>query len=204
MILQNPAFGVSIIQNSNLSDGTNGWFPLGNCTLSVATGSPHILPPMARDSLGPHEPLSGRCIFVTKRTQTWMGPAQIITDKLKLFLTYQVSAWVKIGSGATGPQNVNVALGVDSQWVNGGQVEINDDRWHEIGGSFRIEKQPSKVMVYVQGPAPGVDLMVAGLQIFPVDREARFKYLRTQTDKVTASYGFCGVWLIINLDKILD
>lgn len=139
---------------------------------------------MARDSLGPHQPLSGRYIHITNRTQNWMGPAQMISDKIKLFLTYQVSAWVRIGSGATGPQNVNVALGVDGQWVNGGQVEISDDRWHEIGGSFRIEKQPAKVMVYVQGPQPGVDLMVAGLQIFPVDRRARFKHLRNQADKV--------------------
>ncbi|RDX97676.1 rsgI6, partial [Mucuna pruriens] len=178
------AFGVNIIENSNLSNGTNGWFPLGNCNLSVGTGSPRIIPPMARDSLGPHESLSGRCILVTNRTQTWMGPAQMITDKVKLFLTYQVSAWVRIGSGSTGPQNVNVALAVDNQWVNGGQVEIAHDRWHEIGGSFRIEKQPSKVMVYIQGPASGVDFMLAGLQIFPVDRHARFKYLRRQTDKI--------------------
>ncbi|XVF64260.1 hypothetical protein PTKIN_Ptkin09bG0154100 [Pterospermum kingtungense] len=183
-VIENPDFGVNIITNSQLSDGTNGWFPLGNCNLSVASGSPRILPPMARASLGVYEPLSGRYIFVKNRTQTWMGPAQMITDKLKLFLTYQVSAWVRIGSGASGPQNVNVALGVDNQWVNGGQVEINDDRWHEIGGSFRIEKQPSKVMVYIQGPAAGVDLMVAGLQIFPVDREARFKYLRKQADQI--------------------
>lgn len=182
--IENPAFGVNIIENSNLSNSTNGWFPLGNCTLSVGTGSPHILPPMARDSLGVHEPLSGRYILVTKRTQTWMGPAQMIGDKLKLFLTYQVSAWVRIGSGATGPQNVNIALGVDNQWVNGGQAEVGDNRWHEVGGSFRIEKQPSKVMVYVQGPASGVDLMVAGLQIFPVDRQARFRYLKRQTEKI--------------------
>ncbi|KAJ8762432.1 hypothetical protein K2173_007871 [Erythroxylum novogranatense] len=183
-VIEDPAYGVNIIQNSNLNDGTNGWFPLGNCSLSVATGSPHVLPPVARESLGPHEPLSGRCILVTKRTQTWMGPAQLITDKVKLFLTYQVSAWVKIGSGSTGPQNVNVALGVDSQWVNGGQVEINDGRWHEIVGSFRIEKQPSRVMVYVQGPATGVDIMLAGLQIFAVNREARFRHLRREIDKI--------------------
>ncbi|KAG7943426.1 hypothetical protein I3843_15G038100 [Carya illinoinensis] len=184
-VIEDPAFGVNIIENSNLTDSsTNGWFPLGNCTLSVGTGSPHVLPPMARDSLGVHEPLSGRYILVTKRTQNWMGPAQMITDKLKLFLTYQVSAWVRIGSVASGQQNVNVALGVDNQWVNGGQVDANGDRWYEIGGSFRIEKQPSKVMVYIQGPAPGVDLMVAGLQIFPVDRQARFRYLRKQIDMV--------------------
>ncbi|XP_073296491.1 endo-1,4-beta-xylanase 1 isoform X1 [Primulina huaijiensis] len=183
-VIENAAFGVNIIVNSNLSDSSNGWFPLGNCTLSVGNGSPHILPPMARDSLGAHEPLSGRYILVTNRTQTWMGPAQMITDNLKLYLTYQVSAWVRIRSGVTKPQNVNVALGVDSQWVNGGQVEIGDDKWHEIGGSFRIEKQPAKVMVYVQGPDAGVDLMVAGLQIFPVDRHMRFKRLQTLTDKI--------------------
>ncbi|KAG5045028.1 hypothetical protein AAZX31_06G046400 [Glycine max] len=181
---EGAAFGVNIIENSNLANGTNGWFPLGNCTLSVGTGSPRIIPPMARDSLGPHESLSGRYVLVTNRTQTWMGPAQMITEKLKLFLTYQVSAWVRIGNGSSGPQNVNVALSVDNQWVNGGQVEVADDRWHEIGGSFRIEKQPSKVMVYIQGPASGVDLMLAGLQIFAVDRHARFKYLRRQTDKI--------------------
>ncbi|XP_073146128.1 endo-1,4-beta-xylanase 1-like isoform X2 [Henckelia pumila] len=183
-VIENVAYGINIIVNSSLSDSTNGWFPLGNCTLSVGNGSPHILPPMARDSLGANEPLSGRYILVTNRTQTWMGPAQMITDKLKLYVTYQVSAWIRMGAGVTGPQNVNVALGVDSQWVNGGQVEISDDRWHEIGGSFRIEKRPDKVMVYVQGPDAGIDLMVAGLQIFPVDRHMRFKHLKILTDKI--------------------
>ncbi|KAF3787857.1 Endo-1-4-beta-xylanase A [Nymphaea thermarum] len=183
-VLENPAYGVNIIENSNLSNGLNGWFPLGPCTLAVSTGSPHLLPPMARESLGAHEPLTGSYILVTNRTQNWMGPAQMISDKVKLFLTYQVSAWVHVGSMANGPQNVNVALGVDNQWVNGGQVEVSEDRWFEIGGSFRIEKQPTKIMVYIQGPAPGVDLMVAGLQIFPVDRQARFKHLKKQIDKV--------------------
>ncbi|XP_010414736.1 PREDICTED: uncharacterized protein LOC104700841 isoform X2 [Camelina sativa] len=71
--IENPAYGENIVTNSHLSDNTtNGWFPLGNCTLSVAEGSPRILPPMARDSLGSHVPLSGRYILVTNRTQTWM------------------------------------------------------------------------------------------------------------------------------------
>ncbi|KAH9625968.1 hypothetical protein KSS87_022368, partial [Heliosperma pusillum] len=183
-VIQNPAFGVNIIQNSELSNGTNSWFPLGNCTLSVASGSPHMLPPMAKDSLGPHEPLNGRYILTTNRTQNWMGPAQIITDKVQLFLTYQVSAWVKVGSTTSGPQNVNVAVSVDGQWVNGGELEVDDDRWHEIGGSFRVEKQPTKVMVYIQGPGSGVDLMLGNLQIFAVDRQARFKSLRKQIDKI--------------------
>ncbi|KAI3685921.1 hypothetical protein L1987_79590 [Smallanthus sonchifolius] len=177
-LFQNADFGVNIITNSDLRHGTKGWFPLGNCVLNVAaSGSPPA-------ALGSHHP--GLSIHATNRTHTWMGPAQLITDKVKLFLTYQVSAWVRLVPGATGsPQNVNVALGVDDQWLNGGQVEINDDRWHEICGSFRIEKQPAgKVMVYVQGPAPGISFMVAGFQIFAVDRQARFRQLKHQTDKI--------------------
>ncbi|KAL3833745.1 hypothetical protein ACJIZ3_008481 [Penstemon smallii] len=151
----------------NLSDDTDGWFPKGNCTLTVVgNGSPRVLPSMVRDYLGPHEPLSGRYILVTNRTQTRMGPSQMITHKLKPYLTYQVSAWVRIGNGAIRSQNINVVLDVDVQPINGGQVDINDSKWHEISGSFRIENQPTKAMVYVQGPDIGVDFMVSELQIF--------------------------------------
>ncbi|XP_076899552.1 endo-1,4-beta-xylanase 1-like [Bidens hawaiensis] len=171
-LIQNADFGVNIIANSDLRSGTKGWFPLGNCGLSVA-------------ARGSHELLSGHCIHATNRAHTWMGPAQLITDKVKLFVTYQVSAWVRLVPGATGsPQNVNVALGVDGQWLNAGQVEINDDRWHEICWSFRIEKPAGKVMVYVQGPAPEISFMVARFQIFAVDRHARFRHLQYQTDKI--------------------
>ncbi|CAH9128661.1 unnamed protein product [Cuscuta epithymum] len=184
-VIENVDFGINIITNTNLNNDTNGWFPLGNCTLTVAIGSPLIIPPAARDSLGAHPQLSGRYLLVGNRTETWMGPAQIITHKVKAYLTYQVSAWVRIGKAASGAQSVNVALDVDGQWVNRGQVEIDDDnKWHEICGSFRIEKEAAKVKVCVQGPAPGVNLMVAALQIFRVDRKARYDHLRGETDKI--------------------
>ncbi|KAJ4788069.1 Glycosyl hydrolase family 10 protein / carbohydrate-binding domain-containing protein isoform 1 [Rhynchospora pubera] len=180
----NITYGENIVQNSDLADGLNNWYSLGNCNITVANGSPRIVPPMVKESLGSQEPLSGKYILVTSRTQTWMGPAQTITDKINLHVTYQVSGWVRIGSAKNGPQIINAAIGVDTQWVNGGQVQVTDERWYEIGGSFRVEQLPSKVMVYVQGPAAGVDLMVAGLQIFPVDRKARFKHLKNLADKV--------------------
>ena len=182
--LQNVIYGENIIKNSKLNVGLDEWFPLGPCSLNVKDGSPLILPSMARGSLGPRQSLSGRYILASERTQSWMGPSQIITDRIILNVTYQISAWVRVGYSGNGSQNVNIALGVDGVYVNGGQVEVNDSRWHEIAGSVRIEDKASTVMVYVQGPAPGVDLMVAGLQIFPVDRKARFRVLKEQTDKV--------------------
>ncbi|BAF12790.1 endo-1,4-beta-xylanase 1 [Oryza sativa Japonica Group] len=194
---KNLEYGANILQNSDLDDGVNGWFGLGSCALSVHGGAPRVLPPMARQSLSPldgddgdgDEPLNGKHIHVTNRAQTWMGPAQVITDRVTPYATYQVSAWVRVGGqqAAGKPQNINVAVAVDSQWLNGGQVMALDERWYEIGGSFRVESSstpPSRVMLYVQGPDPGVDLMVAGLRVFPVDRKARAKHLRKLTDKV--------------------
>uniref|UniRef100_A0A1J3DLZ9 Endo-1,4-beta-xylanase A n=1 Tax=Noccaea caerulescens TaxID=107243 RepID=A0A1J3DLZ9_NOCCA len=186
--IESHAFGMNIVSNSHLSDGTvEGWSHLGDdCHLRVGEGSPRILPPLARDALRTtHEYLSGRYVLATNRSETWMGPYQKITDKVKLFVTYQVSAWVKINSrGVTSPQDVNIALSVDNDWVNGGTVEVDDGDWHEVVGSFRIEKQAKEVMLYVQGPSPGVDLMVSGLQIFAVDRKARLSYLRGQAHVV--------------------
>ncbi|KAK4477803.1 hypothetical protein RD792_017065 [Penstemon davidsonii] len=43
---------------------------------------------------------------------------------------------------------------------------------------------PLGIIVLEKGPDAGVDLMVAGLQIFPVDREEIFRHLKKQTDKV--------------------
>jgi Carbohydrate binding domain len=182
--LQNVVYGVNVLQNDNLTDGLNTWSTLGNCTMTAVDGSPLFVPTMARESLGIHEALDGKCILVTNRTQAWMGPQQTITDKISPYVTYQVSGWVRVGSAKNGPHVINVIFNVDTQWINGGQVQVSDERWYEIGSSFRVEQQPSKVAVSVQGPAAGVDLMVAGLKIFPVDRKSRFKQLKHQTDKV--------------------
>ncbi|MQM14991.1 hypothetical protein Taro_047925 [Colocasia esculenta] len=182
--MQNVFYGDNIVENSNLTKEFNSWHPMGPCTLMVGTGSPHLLPSAAKESLKYHMLLSGHYIQATNRTETWMGPAQNVTDRIKLHLTYQVSAWARIGTRANGPQTINIALDVDSRWVNVSQIEVNDGGWHELAGSFRLEKQPTKVIVYVQGPSSGVDLMIAGLQIFPVDRITRFKHLKRQTDKV--------------------
>jgi hypothetical protein len=41
-----------------------------------------------------------------------------------------------------------------------GQVDDDGDQWYEIKAAFKLEKQPSKVTAYVQGPPAGVDLRV--------------------------------------------
>ncbi|WOK97820.1 hypothetical protein Cni_G06528 [Canna indica] len=173
----------SVIRNSSFNNGLNWWSPLGSCKLNICTDLQESSP-SGNGALCHIQPLSRHHILTTNRQETWMGPSQIITDRIKLYVTYQVSAWVRIGSGTSGPHNVNVALGVDNQWINGGQVEASDDKWYKIRGSFRIEKKPSKVIVYVQGPPPGVDLLLSEMQILPVNRKARYKILKEKADKL--------------------
>lgn len=48
---------------------------------------------------------------------------------------------------------MTATLRIDNkEWVDVGQVEVNGDKWHEIVGSFRIERKPAEVVVYVHGP----------------------------------------------------
>lgn len=183
-IIEDPKFGVNIVKNFDFSSDLSFWKPLGSCSLHLGTGAPLILPPAARQSLGVHLPVTGHYIAAMNRKYIWEGPSQNITDEIIPYVPYQVSAWVRIGPGGSGPQKVNVALGVDNQWVNGGEVEGDPDLWKEVAGSFRFEKKPQNVLLYVQGPPAGIDLMVANLQIFAVDRTARFPMLKAQTEKI--------------------
>ncbi|CAM6086771.1 unnamed protein product [Calypogeia fissa] len=188
--LKDPRFGANIIDNTNFEGGLGAWYPMGNCRLTITSGSPVMLGANAARSFtgSPPPGLHGRYVYASNRTQVWEGPGQTITEKLQLFNTYQVTAWVAtaLPSGSHGvltPQRVNVALGVDGAWVQGGEVYAGTD-WTEVSGSIRLEKNPEKVIVYFQGPAPGIDMKVAGLHIFAVDRLARVPYLKEKTDQV--------------------
>ena len=182
--LQNPQYGVNIVENSGFLNGLNGWDCLGPCIIELHSGAPLILPPVARESLGISQPVSGIYIVAKSRTCYWEGPSQKITGKVQPFVTYQVSAWVRISENTVGPQLVNVALGCDGEWVSGGEVEADSFCWKEIVGSFRFETEPKDVLLYVQGPSANVDLMVANLMIFAVDRAARFEMLKSRTENV--------------------
>jgi hypothetical protein len=56
-----------------------------------------------------------------------------------------------------------------------GQVDDDGDQWYEIKAAFKLEKQPSKVIAYVQGPPAGVDLRVMDFYIYVVGENRQGK-----------------------------
>ncbi|CAM6120638.1 unnamed protein product [Calypogeia fissa] len=189
-VLDETKLGLNVVANSNLMDGLSYWYSMGSCSLNILNGGPRFVSTTAQNSFVDSRalpPLSGKYIYSSRRTEIWEGPAQDITDQIQLYQCYQVFAWVAttlpLGSlNSSAPQKVNVALDVDGEWVNGGEI-LAGSEWTEVSGSFRLEKRFKKVVVYIQGPALGVDVKLSGLQIFAVDRLARVPLLQQQADK---------------------
>ncbi|CAI7789267.1 unnamed protein product [Closterium sp. NIES-53] len=188
---------------------------------------------------------TGAYLEVTGRTATWHGPAQDIPaanhspesstaraddsaddGPIRLFVTYAVSAWVRVGrgrqhkergqgeqkflslfaikekrgeeggaeeteekeaegtEGRVGSHQVNIALGVDGGWVNAGSVEASGKEWVQCWGSFRLEKPYRQAVLYVQGPPPGVSILLADVRVVPVEWQERVPWLRGQADRL--------------------
>lgn len=54
-------------------------------------------------------------------------------------------------------------------------MDADGDQWYEIKAAFKLEKQPSKVTAYVQGPPAGVDLRVMDFYIYAVEENRQGK-----------------------------
>ncbi|GJP36368.1 hypothetical protein CLOM_g20880 [Closterium sp. NIES-68] len=201
---------------------------------------PASMPASSTPLAGP----TGAYLEVTGRTATWHGPAQDMAaanhnplsntaatastcsdgvadgGPIRLFVTYAVSAWVRVGrdrrqkmlkgtlslygrkeegecvggetgakervgvEGRVGSHEVNIALGVDGGWVNAGSVEASGKEWVRCWGSFRLEKQYQQAVLYVQGPPPGVSILLADMRVVPVEWRERVPWLRLQADRV--------------------
>ncbi|CAI5484769.1 unnamed protein product [Closterium sp. Yama58-4] len=120
-------------------------------------------------------------------------------EPIRLFVTYAVSAWVRGeeggaeeteekdaqgGEGRVGSHAVNIALGVDGEWANAGSVEASGKEWVRCWGSFRLEKPYGRAVLYVQGPPPGVSILLADVRVVPVDWRERVPWLREQADRL--------------------
>jgi glucuronoarabinoxylan endo-1,4-beta-xylanase len=104
---------------------TNGWFGFGMPTLTVETAQVHS---------------GSYACLVTNRTATYMGAAQSFTSVLQSGQTYNVSAWVRLVSGASQTVYLTFAKtdGNPTSYAQAAAGTATANGWTQISGQYTL------------------------------------------------------------------
>ena len=146
----------NLVSNPDFELGVAPWSAAFGGTLSVSVEQAHS---------GTH---AGK---VSNRTQAYQGAHYDLTNVVTPGAQYTVSAWGRIGNGATSTAPLKLTslfkcMGLADQYVTLRQVSAaSDEVWTELkGGILAVPGSDAcdivQVLVYVEGPPPGYDLYV--------------------------------------------
>ena len=146
----------NLVSNADFELGVAPWSAAFGGTLSLSVEQAHS---------GTH---SGK---LTNRTQSYQGAHYDLTSVVTPGAQYAVSAWGRIGNGATSTAPLKLTalfkcMGLSDQYLTLRQVSAaSDAAWSELkGGTFTVPGSDAcdivQVLVYVEGPPPGYDLYV--------------------------------------------
>jgi GH35 family endo-1,4-beta-xylanase len=136
----------SLIANGDFESGTtSGWFGFGSPTVSATTAQAHA---------------GHWSALATNRTATFMGPGTDITA-LVTPGAYQASAFVRIAGTPTSDMFMTAKItctGAADQFQRIGTASASDAAWTQLTGTLTVPTCPlSGLIVYFEGPAPGID-----------------------------------------------
>lgn len=148
--------GANIVLNGDFEAGAANWETLGG-TLSIA------------DGLGQGGSFGAR---VSDRTEIWMGPSQPLVGRFAGMTSWVFRSQVRVSSGTqrvgqvlrVGAQDDAEYLGVRSTSATTEFTTLSSIYTVSDGGL------PPEVLMYLEGPEPGVDLFVDDVVVAPVTR----------------------------------
>lgn len=128
-------------------------------------------------------PRSGAwCLVASARTEAWMGPSLVLTDRVTPGALYDVSLWVRVGSAASPvsmtlkflcrERNDDVST---SQFSPVAAPAIATNVWSQLTGSLQIPvceapKVLQDLRLIVEGPPADVDVYVDDVRVVPSAR----------------------------------
>ncbi|KAL2498622.1 glycosyl hydrolase family 10 protein/carbohydrate-binding domain-containing protein [Abeliophyllum distichum] len=152
----------NIILNHDFSEGLHSWHP--NCcdafVISEESGNPEGIPAK----------LSGCYAVVTNRRECWQGLEQDITNQVSAGSTYTVCAWVGVSGAHHGVADVQATLKLEYRdsavsYLFIGRIAASMERWEKVEGTFSLSTMPDRVVFYLEGPSPGVDLLIRSVLV---------------------------------------
>ncbi|HKO94962.1 MAG TPA: endo-1,4-beta-xylanase, partial [Polyangiaceae bacterium] len=175
--LDAPGLEPNLIGNSSFEGGLDGWSVLGSGTLATGTEDAHT---------------GYRSAFVSGRTATWNGPLRDILSLTRSAHTYDVSVWTKLEGAASATTNLTAQVactGQPTQFIPLAQATASDSGWVELAGELSLPNCAlATVAVYVEGPAPEVDISVDDLAL----REQPLPNLIANGDFESGTSGWFG------------
>ncbi|KAI9200328.1 hypothetical protein LWI28_006103 [Acer negundo] len=152
----------NIIRNSDFSMGLHSWHP-NSCHSFIVSAESNYLGGTSTNSFGNHA-------VVTKRRERWQGLEQDITSRISPGLTYFVSASVGVSGPHQGSAGVKATLRLEHQYSKTsyfciGKTSASKERWEKLEGTFTLSAIPNRVVFYLEGPAPGIDILIRSVVI---------------------------------------
>jgi hypothetical protein len=152
--LDPPGLEPNLIGNSSFEAGLDGWNVLGSGTLATATDQAHT---------------GYRSGVVSGRTAAFNGPRREVTALARSGRSYDVSVWTRIGGTASASAGLTAQVtctGEATQFLSLDQATATDSGWVELAGTLELPNCALQtVAVYVEGPAPEVDVYVDDLAL---------------------------------------
>jgi endo-1,4-beta-xylanase len=142
----------NLIDNTDFEGGTQGWFALLGGKLLTATDRAHSGEQSAR---------------ITARTETHHGPYYDLTNLVEAGASYTARAFALHSAAAAEPLVMTARIeceGAAPLFQRLAEVSAASAQWFELSGALRVptaaECVPYRILLYVEGPAAGVDLFV--------------------------------------------
>ncbi|KAJ3701374.1 hypothetical protein LUZ61_005079 [Rhynchospora tenuis] len=161
----------NIVSNFNFSDGLNSWYRNdSSCFAEVVSDESNYINGV--------RPKSGNSYaIVTNRTKCHQGLEQDITDRIKRNTSYRFSAYVRFSGEIVEFTAVLATLKLENDrdgsadYHTIGSALVSNDKWVNLEGSFSVRSITGQVTIYLEGPPPGIDLLIDSVNIFISNRE---------------------------------
>ncbi len=175
--LDDPSLQPNLIGNSSLETGLDGWSVQGAGALATSVDRAHT---------------GLRGAIHSGRTATWNGPRHDVTRLAQRGRAYDMSVFASL----SGAPLVNTAFtaqitctGQASTFQRIGAADLTDTAFGQLAGVMTLpDCELQSVAVYVEGPAPGVSILVDDLAM----RERPLPNLVTNGTFETGTAGWFG------------
>jgi endo-1,4-beta-xylanase len=146
----------NLIANGSFEAGTDGWFGLGIPSVAV----------------GKREHTGRRALLATGRTDTWQGPGTNVTPLVQSGWTYGAKAWASIKGAPSAGVRLTAKItceGEAATFVTIASATATRGEYTELSGELELPLcELAEVLVYAEGPAAGVDLLVDDVTLRPL------------------------------------